>query len=242
MSERVLPPRVYLRVCGVTRLAGVCCYSSSGLSPRVRSYPSSAVPATVSAGSISACAELPDTRRSRRKAPRVYLRVCGVTPPPPRPFPPARGLSPRVRSYRHKQPRRQVHRGSISACAELSKSGCLRSGRPWVYLRVCGVILEALPDDLPAEGSISACAELSLLQYVANGLGEMQMTVHEGNDGAILAEQPLETRSAPRSRYADEQDMQTRRQRRQGTSHLKLWLRATLPWPQGRFHGFAYCP
>ncbi len=135
------PSKVYLRVCGVTASTSTEGATVAGLSPRVRSYRRLRNVLDAAGGSISACAELPPRARRESRGLRVYLRVCGVISSRAWSMSHPEGLSPRVRSYRHKQPRRQVHRGSISACAELS-----------------------------------------LLQYVANGLGEMQMTVHEGNE------------------------------------------------------------
>ncbi len=114
--------KVYLRVCGVTKSNPRRNRSQRGLSPRVRSYPSSGQTSTTWSGSISACAELPETSVPPENPVRVYLRVCGVTDRMKLRVGDEAGLSPRVRSYRVRKERRRPMEGSISACAELPGS------------------------------------------------------------------------------------------------------------------------
>ena len=100
--------------------------------------------------SISACAEASSAASAERKASSVYLRVCGGIDAQSARDDRREGLSPRVR--RHLSTRRRLGERlrSISACAEASpllQTCCVLL---WVYLRVCGGILDGpmQPDKL----------------------------------------------------------------------------------------------
>ena len=89
--------KVYPRVCGGTHWRGREGGNGRGLSPRVRGNRVLATDAVFAGGSIPACAGEPRPSGWRRRAARVYPRVCGGTRYAlPARFP-AWGLSPRVR-------------------------------------------------------------------------------------------------------------------------------------------------
>ena len=94
-----LLPRVYLRVCGGTPISRKMRSTRSGLSPRVRRYLGKQPAPNESAGSISACAEVPRSASPPGSVEGVYLRVCGGTCSFQSRFRASRGLSPRVRRY-----------------------------------------------------------------------------------------------------------------------------------------------
>ncbi len=184
-------------MCGVT--AGPLAPGRTlwGLSPRVRSYHAVNLLLGKTAGSISACAELPDVNALRTSIRRVYLRVCGVTAKGLRHVLEAEGLSPRVRSYQHLVGGLVDKAGSISACAELPRGSSACGLRLGVYLRVCGVTRQE-PECADANsglsprvrsypsrrsvagcilGSISACAELPRFPLPAGGKYEVYLRV-----------------------------------------------------------------
>ena len=136
--SRLLPAKVYPRVCGGTRSRPALPLHIRGLSPRVRGNPPVASASVAMARSIPACAGEPGRVGTPRRPLKVYPRVCGGThqrtpaPPPPR------GLSPRVRGNLAQGMAVRVAPGSIPACAgePPAKRNDHRPGQ--VYPRVCG--------------------------------------------------------------------------------------------------------
>ena len=108
---------VYPRVCGGTAHLDIQVVPSNGLSPRVRGNPGLLTPASVSAGSIPACAGEPSSKRGWSVRTTVYPRVCGGTPAGRTQTPAEYGLSPRVRGNQQRPQRNQQCPGSIPACA-----------------------------------------------------------------------------------------------------------------------------
>ena len=119
-----------IRRCGVATL--------QGLSPRVRRHLLGRFSRFPHSGSISACAEAPETLGATVSQREVYLRVCGGTIGTSHPFSMPNGLSPRVRRHPTGDDEYDVLRRSISACAEAPSSGPRCLSRSRVYLRVCG--------------------------------------------------------------------------------------------------------
>ena len=141
---RHLAPRVYPRVCGATTKRDVKSIAVTGLSPRVRGYPSELLSVGVTNGSIPACAGLPCNSLCFAPKKRVYPRVCGATARSrgsPRPL---QGLSPRVRGYPRTPSRLRRSRRSIPACAGLPPAPGSRVALSWVYPRVCGATCTSL--------------------------------------------------------------------------------------------------
>ena len=69
--------KVYLRVCGGIGLGSIAEAMQEGLSPRVRRHHAGRRQPAPKRGSISACAEASWSASMKRKAKKVYLRVCG---------------------------------------------------------------------------------------------------------------------------------------------------------------------
>ena len=171
---------VYLRVCGGTSHFASVSSLASGLSPRVRRYPRQRLRKVRGKRSISACAEVPPSRRTYCPLTKVYLRVCGGTVLLMAKRDPEGGLSPRVRRYLRVFSRVPFAERSISACAEVPRHVFIGSLAVRVYLRVCGGTengkrkklfgkglsprVRRYPlsrrTRLQARGSISACAEV----------------------------------------------------------------------------------
>jgi len=133
---------VYLRVCGAIQFADKMVPNASGLSPRVRSHHEARARQLEAKRSISACAEPSDFRRDFSKKRQVYLRVCGAISFGSDSGVSCSGLSPRVRSHPGANRAGLRLTGSISACAEPSRSEPGGSSPNGVYLRVCGAIPE----------------------------------------------------------------------------------------------------
>ena len=109
--------RVHPRVCGGAlerRLLQALCW---GPSPRVRGSLTSVDDYPIFGWSIPACAGEPDWIRPLFSAHRVHPRVCGGAPIKNAPVESITGPSPRVRGSQMQLPQRQIHGGSIPACA-----------------------------------------------------------------------------------------------------------------------------
>ena len=145
-------------MCGGTGQGGHGRGQHQGLSPRVRGNRVREIAQLIGGRSIPACAGEPSMTRHRPAAARVYPRVCGGTMRPDARWRRPSGLSPRVRGNLlvNLLPLMVVRsipacagepgggqsgkkiKGSIPACAGEPSDGCRRSGRAWVYPRVCG--------------------------------------------------------------------------------------------------------
>ena len=102
---------------GTARLRGAA-EAEEGLSPRVRRHLCVCAEAVAQHGSISACAEAPQSYLAIYLLNGVYLRVCGGTKSSPESCLRAQGLSPRVRRHLSGGGSRSSICRSISACAE----------------------------------------------------------------------------------------------------------------------------
>jgi len=147
-------------VCG-----GTCCPHHShgpglGLSPRVRRYRRPFFRRRHDAGSIPACAEVPQTGGRVGPEAGVYPRVCGGTLQAVRAGPVHGGLSPRVRRYLPLVRSLNCTLGSIPACAEVPIAIPRRVVFPEVYPRVCGGTQRGGRRGRLGPGSIPACAEV----------------------------------------------------------------------------------
>ena len=129
---------VYPRVCGGTSSSPSSSLASAGLSPRVRGNPAWGGKRLDMVGSIPACAGEPGVGRQAAGHGWVYPRVCGGTPLRWPPYPPARGLSPRVRGNPPPPRPKSAGQRSIPACAGEPVRHRLRQARFAVYPRVCG--------------------------------------------------------------------------------------------------------
>ena len=157
---------------------------SLGLSPRVRSGPSTRYTILPYRGIISACAERTAGSRSYCAAKGDYLRVCGADKMAKIIPVSNEGLSPRVRSGRRHRMGCLGVRRIISACAERTSGAGSIGAYGWDYLRVCGADdpfdavmllqgglsprvrsgLVVLLGKLRVGGIISACAERTHLR------------------------------------------------------------------------------
>ena len=117
MSEGVIEPSVYPRVCGGTCAEGNRHGRQGGLSPRVRGNPMLSRNVTLFSRSIPACAGEPQACHRGHIWYRVYPRVCGGTCQGVGRNAYGRGLSPRVRGNRHKRYGVPLDFRSIPACA-----------------------------------------------------------------------------------------------------------------------------
>ena len=131
-------PWVYPRACGGTFYCRKRHRALLGLSPRVRGNRPRGERAKIDAGSIPARAGEPSAGSGRRRAGRVYPRVCGGTCTSLVGLLKGMGLSPRVRGNLHFAGGIAEGHGSIPACAgEPSRIGS-RVSPLRVYPRVCG--------------------------------------------------------------------------------------------------------
>ena len=137
-SSSIKVRRVYPRVCGGTMQSIEAAIASMGLSPRVRGNHLAMRGNVMGRRSIPACAGEPASAARTRTLSKVYPRVCGGTAVKFWHFPPAFGLSPRVRGNHGQNVTCFALHRSIPACAgEPGPSGAV-STRPGVYPRVCG--------------------------------------------------------------------------------------------------------
>ena len=136
--RKSLDGQVYPRVCGGTRLAGLCLLAADGLSPRVRGNP---LPPTLwlwPPGSIPACAGEPRKPAPAHRTRQVYPRVCGGTQSIRSSGSGWRGLSPRVRGNPAGTGNPAPRTRSIPACAGEPPVRRRSTGFSPVYPRVCG--------------------------------------------------------------------------------------------------------
>ena len=110
-------PWVYPRACGGTFYCRKRHRALLGLSPRVRGNRPRGERAKIDAGSIPARAGEPSAGSGRRRAGRVYPRVCGGTCTSLVGLLKGMGLSPRVRGNLHGSGAGYRPCGSIPACA-----------------------------------------------------------------------------------------------------------------------------
>ena len=129
---------VYPRVCGGTNQSYKFEQTSKGLSPRVRGNLTDPADLVKADGSIPACAGEPGGPPFSRFSCTVYPRVCGGTVYRGTVSGTYTGLSPRVRGNHPFALQDEYHIGSIPACAGEPPIHRRRTGRLWVYPRVCG--------------------------------------------------------------------------------------------------------
>ncbi len=108
----------------------------SGLSPCIRGYLSACSCSEEDEGSILVHTGLPCGRCPGRPGPQVYPRAYGATLSDQERTWADWGLSPCVRGYRHGEPRRRGHTGSIPACARLPSVPSRHPALLRVYPRV----------------------------------------------------------------------------------------------------------
>ena len=130
--------RVYLRGCGASRGREPALADRGGVSPRVRSEPSSTPIATGRRRCISAGAERARLSEGHEAFEEVYLRGCGASTQAGLVDYLAMGVSPRVRSERQGGSRGAGRSGCISAGAERAGGPSQGVPAPMVYLRGCG--------------------------------------------------------------------------------------------------------
>ena len=129
---------VYPRVCGGTLARRCSLRFRDGLSPRVRGNQLHPGRASISRGSIPACAGEPTEHSPEYEANAVYPRVCGGTNSKKGTKSVAEGLSPRVRGNLSETNMRDVWNRSIPACAGEPKFARAIGNKYGVYPRVCG--------------------------------------------------------------------------------------------------------
>ena len=110
-------PKVYPRVCGGTKIAGLTLCRYQGLSPRVRGNRAGTNDWRLPHRSIPACAGEPSICAGVWLAAQVYPRVCGGTVSRRTSRCVSSGLSPRVRGNLIVQYHTGLIPGSIPACA-----------------------------------------------------------------------------------------------------------------------------
>ncbi len=104
VTVNTIPPRVYPRACGGTRLVRLDAYPDRGLSPRLRGNPTLDTEYRISPGSIPALAGEPDKTSHCPSPLAVYPRACGGTTVKILAQELFGGLSPRLRGNLRPQP------------------------------------------------------------------------------------------------------------------------------------------